>query len=233
MNKNFKVYLLIWSILFVTFNSICFLTQIFIERIDKFSTGFWIGYIFIVLAFIGQLVCGYLTFSEENLQKLFYNIPIISISYMGLVFMLIFSSLTMSIPFFPKWLGIIGCLLILAFTAISVIKANAGSDLVDNIDKEVKVKTIFIKSLIVDAESLINRANTNEIKSECRKVYEAIKYSDPMSSDALSSIESQITIKFHELSSAVALSDMDMVKISSNEVLILINDRNNRCKIFK
>ena len=55
---------------------------------SKFVGAFWTGYIFITLAFIGQLVCSYFALKAESLQKMFYNIPLITISYTGLIVML-------------------------------------------------------------------------------------------------------------------------------------------------
>lgn len=236
MKKSFKVYAAIWAILLAVFNVICFVTPNLVtvagKDYDKFGGAFWAGYIFITIAFIGQLVCAYIALKTDDKTKLFYNIPIIRVSYTGLILTLIFGALCMAIPNLPNWVGIIVCLLILAFTAIAVIKAKAASDVVENIDKKVKAQTLFIKSLTVDAESLLARAATPEAKDACKKVYEAIRYSDPMSNDALAGVESQITLKFNELSEAVS-GGADNVKNIADELVILIGDRNKKCKLLK
>lgn len=48
--------------------------------------------------------------------------------------------------------------LIVAFYAIAIISSKAAADTIENIDKKVKAQTFFIKSLTVDAESLLPRA---------------------------------------------------------------------------
>ena len=138
----------------------------------------------------------------------------------------------MAIPNLPNWVGIIVCVLVLAFTAIAVIKAKAASDVVENIDKKVKAQTMFVKSLTVDAESLLARAATPEAKDACKKVYEAVRYSDPMSNDALAGVESQITLKFNEFSNAVT-GGADNIGNIADELVILIGDRNKKCKLLK
>ena len=65
------------------------------------------------------------------------------------------------------------------------------------------------------------------------KGYEAVRYSDPMSHDALSSVESQITVKFAELSEAVKTDDANKVTEIANEIIILVGDRNKKCKLLK
>ena len=232
MKKSIKVYAIIWAILLAVFNVICFVTPSETAGISKFGGAFWAGYIFITIAFIGQLVCAYIALKTDDKTKLFYNIPIIRVSYTGLIFTLIFGALCMAIPNLPNWVGIIVCLLILAFTAIAVIKAKAASDVVENIDEKVKAKTLFVKTLTVDAESLLARAATPEAKDACKKVFEAVRYSDPMSNDALAGVESQITLKFNELSEAVS-GGADNVKNIADELVILIGDRNKKCKLLK
>ena len=232
MNKKFKYYALIWAILLAVFNVICFITPDETAGMSKFGGAFWAGYIFITIAFIGQLVCAYIALKTDDKTKLFYNIPIIRVSYTGLILTLVFGALCMAIPNLPNWVGIIVCLLVLAFTAIAVIKAKAAADVVENIDAKVKAKTIFVKTLTVDAENLFARATTPEAKDACKKVFEAVRYSDPMSNDALAGVESQITLKYNELSEAVS-GGADNVKNIADELVVLIGDRNRKCKLLK
>ena len=232
MNKKFKYYAIVWAILLAVFNVICFVTPGEAAGMSKFGGAFWAGYIFITIAFIGQLVCAYIALKTDDKTKLFYNIPIIRVSYTGLILTLVFGALCMAIPNLPNWVGIIVCLLVLAFTAIAVIKAKAAADVVENIDAKVKAKTIFVKTLTVDAENLFARATTPEAKDACKKVFEAVRYSDPISNDALAGIESQITLKFNEFSNAVT-SNADTISTLADELVILIGDRNKKCKLLK
>lgn len=233
MKKAFKFYAVVWAILLTVFNVTVFVSPNEVAGLSKFGGAFWSGYIFITIAFIGQFISSYIAFESENPQKFFYKIPLVHISYTGLILTLVFGTLCMVIPNLPNWLGIIICFAVLCFNAIAVIKANVAADAVSKIDDKIKVKTFFIKSLTVDAEGLLARAANDEIKAECKKVYETVRYSDPMSNDALSAIESQITIKFAELTAAVNDNDLDTVKKAANEVVILLDDRNKKCRLMK
>ena len=133
----------------------------------------------------------------------------------------------------PYWVGIILCAIVLGFNVIAVVKATAAIDIVSGIDKKMKESTLFIKSLTVDAENLISRAKSENIKAECKKVYEAVRYSDPMSNDAFASVESDITIKFSKLSEAVISEDSETVVTLADEIIILLGDRNRKCKLLK
>jgi hypothetical protein len=232
MNKKFKYYALVWAVLLVVFNVICFVTPNEAAGMNKFGGAFWTGYIFIIIAFIGQLVCAYIALNTNDKTRLFYNIPIIRISYTGLILTLIFGAACMAIPNLPNWIGIIVCLLILAFTAVAVIKAKAAADVVEHIDAKVKAQTVFVKSMTADAESLLSHVKTPEAKAACKKVYEAVRYSDPMSNDALSGVESQITLKFDELLNAVN-DGAENIGALADELVVLIGDRNKKCKLLK
>ena len=233
MKKTFKFYVITWAICLALFNVIVFVTPNEMAGTSKLDGAFWVGYIFITLAFIGQLACAYISFKAENLKKLFYNIPLISISYIGLVVMLVVGGLTMSIPNIPNWIGIIVCLLVLGFTAISVIKAGVAAELVSNIDTRVLTETAFIKTITVDAQNLMNRANAPMLKKQCEKVYEALRYSDPMSNTALAGVEQRIREEFDALTDAVIVDDLDATEILSREIITLIQERNNKMKLLK
>ena len=232
MKKRFNLYIIVWASLLALFNVIAFVSVGWAGQ-DKYTSSFWIGYILITVMFIGQLVCSYMAFKAEDAQKMFYNIALIKTSYAGLLASFVVGGLCMLVSPLPYWVGVIVCAIILAVNVISVVKATAAIDEIERIDTKVKMQTFFIKSLTVDADTLIASAKSDAIKAECRKVYEAIRYSDPMSNDALASVESQITIKFAELSDAVKADDTEKVAEIANEVVILVGDRNKKCKLLK
>lgn len=233
MKKTFKFYIAIWAICLLLFNALAFVTPNEIAGVSKFDGAFWVGYIFITIAFVGQLICAYVALKAENLKKLFYNIPLISISYIGLVAMLVVGGLTMAIPGMPNWLGVIVCLAVLGFTAISVINASFAAELVSDIDEKNVINTTFIINLTADAQNLINRANAPMLKKQCKKVYEALRYSDPVSNCELADIEQRIKEEFDTLTDAVIDDDLDLVESSSKEILNLISERNTKCKLMK
>lgn len=233
MNKNFKYYVCIWAILLVVFNIATFVSPNEAAGMTKFGGAFWVGYIFITLAFIGQLAVSFFAFNAKNMQKFFYKIPLIRISWTGLILTLIFGVLCMVIPDLPNWIGIIVCFAVLAFNAISLAKANIAADIVSETDDKVKAQTSFIKTLTVDAESLMSRAQNETAKSAVKKVYEAVRYSDPMSNDGLSGVEGDITIKFSKFTEAVISEDSETVVTLADEIIILLGDRNKKCRLLK
>lgn len=231
MKKTFKSYVICWAILFAVFSVVAFVSPGW-AGIEKYTASFWIGYVLIAVAMAGQLFCAYTAFKAENLKKLFYNMPLITVSYGGMVASFVAGVLCMVISPLPYFVGVIISVIILAFTAIAVFKAKVAGEIVEKIDEKVKSKTAFIKMLTADAEHLMNTAKTPELKAQAKKVYESIRYSDPMSNDALASVESQITLKFNEFSEAVVNNSENVAEIA-NELIVLIGDRNKKCRLLK
>lgn len=232
MKKRFNSYAIIWIVLLVLFNVIAFVSPE-LDGIEKYTASFWIGYALTTVTFLGQLACAWFALKEDNATKLFYKVSLISTSYTGLVITSVVGGLFMLLAPLPAWIGAIVCCIVLAVNVLSVVKAEMAIEEVERIDNKVKQQTFFIKSLTVDAQSLMARAKSEDVKNECKKVYEAVRYSDPMSNDALGSVESEITVRFAKLSEAVVANDPVAVSEFANELIILVNDRNSKCALLK
>jgi len=232
MKRRISLYAVAWIVLLALFNVIAFVSVGWTGQ-EKYTSSFWIGYVLITIAFIGQLICTITALNTDNAKKLFYGISLIKTSYIGLIVSFVVGGLCMLISPLPYWIGGILCAIILGINILSVVKATAAVDEVEKIDKKIKSQTLFIKSLIADAESLVQQAKSDTVKAECKKIYEAVRYSDPMSDEALASVESQITIQFHSLVEAVENDDYELVVAVAKNLSVLIADRNKKCQLLK
>lgn len=230
MNRNFKYYIAAWAVLAVIFNVIAFATPA-VAGASKFDGAFWSGYVLIMLALIGQLVCAYFALKVKSKEQIFLRLSLVTVSYSALILSFVVGAACMLIPNLPNWVGIILCALILGFTAVSVIKANAAVELVRETDTRVKEKTAFIRMMTVEADNLMARAQTDEAKAMCKKVYEALRYSAPMSSEALSGTEAEISKEFTAF--AAAVKNGENASELADELIALIGDRNRMCKVMK
>ncbi len=233
ISKNFKLYAVVWAILVAVFNVIVFVSPSEINGESKFTDTFWIGYALVTVGFVGQLACSYVGLKDDNLTKVFYNIPLLRVSVIGLVASAVAGSIFMAIPTAQTWIAAIVSVIVLAFVAIATIKAKSAGDVVQSVEKKIKEQTFFIKTLTVDAQSLMARATTPESKELVKKVYEAIRYSDPMSNENLSEIEGRIGYEFKIFETAVKSGDTVAQENQAQELLALIDNRNNKCKALK
>lgn len=233
MKKTFNIYTLGWLAVLGLFNVITFVTPNEINGVSKFDTLFWIAYACITVCFIAQLVCTYFISKTNSLQKTFYNITLIRVSIIALIAMLIVGGLCMAIIQIPEWIGIIACCVVLTINIIAYAKASVAVDVISSIDQKIKVKTLFIKMLMADAQALMSKAQSEEMSKLTRNVYEAIRYSDPMSDSALSSVEEKISTQFERFSKSVSSNDLTTAQTCCNELLSSITERNTKCKILK
>ena len=233
MKKNFKLYIICWAILLALFNIICFVTPNEAAGLNKFGGAFWVGYIFITAAFIGQLVCAYIAFKAENLKKLFYNLPLIRISYIGLCLTIVFGALCMAVPDLPNYIGIIVCLLILSFNIITIIKAKLAAETVGEIDENIKAKTLFTTDLTLQAQNILTDAKTDAQRQSVKKVFDAARYSDPISDSRLFDVETNIKTMMDRLSTSIKNNNEENVVSLSDSITELIKKRNAMCKAYK
>lgn len=257
VRKSFIFYAVIWLLAFVMFLAITFvipknfLAKTEVEenvpviengivvgyedvetKVSKYENPvFWVSFAFVVISFLGQLACSFVASLGED--KKFLGIPFMYTSVGALVIMTLIGSFCMVFYRFLGWFGIIVCILAFGFNAISVVLSKAAGDKAGEIDKKIKAKTMYIKMLTADAQTTISKAESDEMKKLATKVYEAVRYSDPMSDPALQAVEEKITEKFGEFDAAVVGGDIEAAETTSKALFILITERNTKCKILK
>ncbi len=232
MNKNFKFYTVIWAALLALYNVIVFLLRPILPLVSTaYNAGFWIAWGITIAAFICNLICAYAALHGDNLEKTFYRIPLVSMSYTCLISMLVISGALMLIPNCPAWIAAVVCVAVFLLQVISLVKSEWAAETVEATEQKVKERTSFIRSITTEAQKLMISAQTDEAKASCRKVYEALRYSDPMSNEELAEVETEIKQKFEMFSEKVGAGE-DVTSVT-DELIELIGDRNRKCKSTK
>lgn len=227
MKKNFKYYIITWLISVAVFNIISFIAPII--RVGLF----WVGYAMITVMFIIQLACSLMFFKQNNKEKIFLNIPIITISYAALVVSVIVGLVFMAITGVSFWLAIIIASLVTGFYLIAIISVKTATGSIENTNEKVNLQTLFVKSLNVEAQTLAQKAYNDDIRLITDRVCEAVRYSDPVSNESLADCENKITLKFKEFEKSVVEHNTELAEKISNELISLINERNQKCKLMK
>lgn len=228
MKRLFRHYAIIWLIVLVVINIVLFATPLAVE--NKFTPNFWLGYSLMTVICIFQFIFDMLRSDEP--EKVFYDIPLMKAARKAFIEIFIAGLICVFVPFLPTWAGILICALALTLSAIGFLSVRGAISAVKEIGERVKEKSSFIRSLTVDAEILLSKA-APEIKDKVKEVFEAVRYSDPMSREELKIVEAQITLKFSEFSSAVSDGNFEKVQSTAQELLSLLSERNKKCKILK
>ena len=231
MKRSFKFYIVFWSVLVAVFNVIAFVSTGWVGQ-EKYTPAFWCGYIFIMLAFVVNLIYATMALYSNDVKKIFYNIAFFRGSYAGLILAFVTGGLFMLIPVMPYWVCILIAVIVAGGNTISLIKAKTAATIVAEVDEKVVTSTQFIKILTADAQSLVTAAKTNEARELAQRVYEAARYSDPVSTDALAGVEQQIESALAAFTTAI-LTNAEDPAAAAETLLYLINNRNEKCKVLK
>lgn len=210
------------AIAFALFNVIAF----FIPT-EKTAT-FWIAYAFSTIAFLLQIAIWKLAFKRtDTIKSKFLGIPLLSVGFRYLVIQVIAFAVFMIFPALPTWIPIVVCSVILGGSAICLIGTETGREEINRVEEKVKSKVFYIKSLQVDVEMLAETESNPIIKAELTKLAEKIRFSDPVSSDTLAEIESEIVNKIKEIETSK--DKLAIIAVTT----ALVDERNKKAKNLK
>lgn len=219
--KNKNLVYAVLGILFVLISVIVF-------AIPTESTAtFWIAYIFTVIAFVVQIAIWKQAFGKEDtLKSKFLGFPVVHIGIVYLIIHVVALAVFTAVPTLPAWSAIVACAVILGVSAVCMIVGEVGRNEIERVETKVQRKVSFIKELQSDVELLADIETDTDTKTALQQLAEKIRFSDPMSNDALAEIEKVITDKVSELKTAS--SKMAVIK----EIISLLADRNKKAKIL-
>lgn len=225
-----KYYVTAWIIAAVVFHAIMFLLPNAGFELEKGTV--WVIYLSIMISLIGQAVCSLYYASKQKKEERFLYIPVVLISYIALLMNLLLALEAVTLSFLPTWFTVLVALLVWAFYALAVIRTIAAADMVIEIDKKVVQQTNYMRTLTARAKALEQGAPAT-VKKQVSKVYESLRYSDPMSAPQLAEVEAKIQTAYELFAKAVQSADEKSVETQSDNLCNLVKERNELCKIYK
>lgn len=222
MKKNKNIAYIILFMTFILVSAIAFLMP------TEKNTNFFIAYGFVVLAFFVQPIIWNKALGEnDHLKQQFLGLSMIQIGIIYLVLQLISFAIFASISTIPTWIVTCICLCIAGLHMMVLISANFGKQKVSEIETKVSKKVIYLKEIGVSVDLLMEEESDVETKALLKELSEKIKYSDPMSHEALSDVETKIKEKIDQYQNG---KDK---KAIIQEIEQLLSERNKKCKIYK
>lgn len=164
------------------------------------------------------------------------NTPLTVISFIELGFMMIVGTICMVVLGMPTWIGIAICYMVLILSIITLVCVNAVGKKTVQANVVLNQKTALFREFIGKALELTKLAKTPETKMLSKKIYEAIRYSDLVSSSATQGEEEIIQVLLDELSNEIATvteNEFESFEEKVERLLYLIEIRNNKCKATK
>ena len=200
--------------------------------------AFWTAYVFLMIALVIGFVITYVsaekTFTQKNGIR-YYPLMRFGVMYLivqgivSLIFFLLDSYITLPLIWIPP----VVCLVIFAIFAVLLISTYSGLKVVESVDEQSKKETAFIYSLTAEAELLAKQVSDEDLQKELTSLYEAIRYSDPVSTLEVADVNSRIRDEMDVLKAAVTLNDTGKIHESVQNLSLLIAERNQKCKLVK
>lgn len=212
----------------IVFNAIAFAAPL-----DKTPT-FWVGYAFGTIAIILELLVSQkVQAADKELKSRFYGWSLMIVASVYMTVQIILSLLFMVASSIYVWISLIVCVVCLALCGVGLIAGKSAKEIIEQIDVKVKQKTFFIKSLESDLRLLANSCGDAVTKKNIIALADAIRFSDPMSSDVLSDIEQEIAERCRKIKALVESCQYNVVNEECNHTMKLLAAWNEKCKLLK
>lgn len=224
--KNRALLLSALAVVLILFNIVAFVVPF------NQTTTFWIGYGFtmlaIVITFIGSgMVLG------KGAEKTFMGMSIAVVLWGYFIVQTIIGIVLMAASSLSYRAAILICAIPLLLACIAVIASVGGNQHIEKVTEYRKEKTFYIQSLLIDVEGMEKKTDDASLRKSIRDLAEAIRYSDPFSSEKLAVLESKIESKAAELEELVSTGDVPAAKAMCSEISDLLVERNKKCKLLK
>ena len=232
MNRNMTRFYILLGIVFVGFS-----VAAFVFPFQK-SSIFWIAYCFGLLS-IG--VQGYIiphAFRQgSSVKSKFYGFPIARVGAVYLAVQLplslVFMVLAKSESGWVRRIEIVLCVLLFGAAAAGILSTDAIREEVERQDTALKKDVTRMRALQSRAFSLRDQCEDQAAKKSLEKLAEALRYSDPVSSEATVALENDLTSYTDELQNALTEGDYTNVSILCMKAMPVLAQRNQLCKSSK
>ena len=228
MSKNKLRFYIVLAILFVVLSVIAFVLPF-----QKTAT-FWLSYAFAAIAIAVQIYAYPKAFDGPTVKSKFYGFPLARVSTIYLIAQLALSVIFMvASKWVPAWIPVVLFTLLLGAAAIGFIAAEGVRDEVERQDVVHKANVGTMRALQSKAVFVASQCEDAETKKALNAFAEALRFSDPVSSDALKDIEENLTGLVEELGNAVLDKDYSATRTLCAKASSLLADRNRMCKLNK
>lgn len=228
MSMNKLRFYSVLAILFVALSIIAFVLPL------QKTVIFWLSYIFAVIAIAVQIYAYPKAFDRPSVKSKFYGFPLARVSTIYLIAQLALSLIFMIVgKWVPIWIPVVLFVLMFCVTAIGFIAAEGVRDEVERQDVVHKANVSTMRALQSKAVFIASQCEDAETKKALDAFAEALRFSDPVSGDALTDIEENLTGLVEELGNAVMDKDFPAASTLCAKASALLADRNRMCKLNK
>jgi len=220
----------IGAIVFVIYNAIVFIAAGFTGH----TATFWTAWAFMNVGMMAAAVVLVILGKRLSIRDWLFGFPVAWHTTAYLIIGLTTSTLFIVFERLVSWkLALPVQLAELAVYCVFAISCFIGKEKIDEIQDKVKDKTAFIKLLRVDVEMLVGKCSDAETSEMLKSLAEKVRYSDPMSAEALFELEKEISFAVTECDEALVTGDYELAQEKCRRAEMLLSERNKKCKALK
>lgn len=199
------------------------------------TATFWVSFLFTFIAFGVVGASFYIAFIKNpDAKSRFYGFPIAKIGAIYGLVQLIAGILFMALAVYvPVWVAVLVYAIALGAAIIGLISAEVVAEEIHNQDAKLKKDVTLMRSLQSKLNQMAAQCDNPDATAEVKRFAEEMRYSDPVSSEALADIERDLAATVEELQSAIVDGDSAATKQLCRKASGILVERNRLCKLNK
>ena len=203
---------------------------VFLVPFEK-TAVFWLSYGFTLAAFfLVTTVVQLSTIMRPDAKSRFYGFPITRIGIIYGLFQLIVSLVIMAFGHWvPWWIAVLVYAFAMGFAVICLISVDTVVEQIHDLDEKLKRDTDLMRTVQSKVSHVASQCDNVAVKA----LADEFRYADPVSSEALTEIEADLSALVDDLQAAVVDGDEAAVQQLCKKTAAILADRNRLCKLNK
>ena len=195
------------------------------------TATFWVSFVFTLIAFGVVAASIYIAFVKNpDAKSRFYGFPIAKIGALYGVVQLAAGLIFMALAaYVPAWIAVLVYAVALGAAVIGLVSADAVVEEIHKQDHTLKKETTMMRTL----QSKVNQMAAQSADAGIKALAEELRYSDPVSNDAIAEAEADLAAVVDELQAAYVEDDSEAVAKLCCKASALLAERNRLCKLNK
>lgn len=196
---------------------------------------FWVSFLLTLIAFGVVGASFYIAFIKNpDAKSRFYGFPIAKIGAIYGLAQLIASLVFMALAaWVPVWVTVLVYAIALGAAVIGLISAEAVVEEIRVQDVKLKKDVTLMRGLQSKVNQMAAQCDNPEAAAAVKQLAEEMRYSDPVSSEALSEIEADLSAAVDELQAAIVEGESNAAKQLCRKASAVLAERNRLCKLNK
>lgn len=196
---------------------------------------FAVSYLFTMIAILAQIyVIRTAFYRGEGVKSKFYGFPIAKLGVIYLAVQLIAGLVFMALGLIvPVWLSLALYVVLLGIAAAGFVAADAARDEVVRQELKLEKDVSRMREFQAKGRALVTLNQIPEAARPLEKLAENLRFSDPVSSEALTEIEDQLAECLAQLQEAVSAQKTEQILSVCQEAEHILAERNQLCKLSK